>query len=98
MGMSDKPLFQNSDEQEERYAPERVPGSGPAEPAASAAENPNSSEDSADTGLIPGAIAPVGGATTPSTGSVFAPVAGGAGLDDMLHNEDTAADRDSVKE
>lgn len=91
--MNDKPLFQNSDEQEERYTSERVPGSGPAEPAGKTEESRTGSEDSADTGLIPGAIAPVTGATTPTSGGVFAPVAGGAGLDDMLDNEDTARDR-----
>lgn len=96
--MSEKPLFQNSDEQEERYAPERVPGSGPAESAASAAGSRSGSEDSADTGLIPGAIAPVGGTMTPATGSVFAPTAGSSGLDDMLNDEDTARGRDEVKE
>ena len=91
--MNDKPLFQNSDEQEELYGEERVPGSGPAEPGAKAEGSRSGSEDSADTGLIPGAIAPVTGATTPSSGGIFAPVAGGAGLDDMLDNEDTARDR-----
>ncbi len=96
--MSEKPLFQNSDEQEERYAPERVPGSGPAEPVADAEESRSGGGDSADTGMIPGAIAPVGGATTPATGSVFAPIAGSAGLDDMLDDEDTARGRDEVKE
>ncbi len=89
--MSDTPLFENADEQEAHYAPDRVPGSGPA-------AGGRSSADAADTGLIPGAVAPVGGAMTPSTGSVFAPVAGGAGLDDMLDTDDTAADRDGVKE
>ena len=96
--MSEKPLFQNSDEQEERYAPERVPGSGPAEPAADAEESRSGGEDSADTGLIPGAIAPLGGTMTPATGSVFAPTAGSAGLDDMLDDEDTERHRDQIKE
>ena len=85
--MSEKPLFQNSDEQESIYTGERVPGSGPAEAATDSEDSRSGSED-ADTGLIPGAIAPTTGATTPSTGSIFAPTAGAAGLDDML-DEDT---------
>ena len=81
--MSDKPLFQDSDEQEARYAPDQVPGSGPA-----------TSTGDADTGLIPGAIAPAGGTLTPATGSVFAPVAGGAGLADVGDDEDPALSGD----
>ena len=82
--MSEKPLFQDSDEQEARYAPKQVLGSGPAKPAGDA-----------DTGLIPGAIAPAeGGTLTPAPGSIFAPVAGGAGLADMIDDEDTTRGRD----
>ncbi len=83
--MSDRPLFQDADEQEERYASDRVPGSGPGDAAA-------------DTDLVPGALVPDIGAATPTSGNVFAPTAGGAGLDDMVDDEDTAHDRDGPKE
>lgn len=83
--MSDKPLFQKSDEEEARYASERVPGSGPSERSGDP-----------DTGLIPGAIAPtVGGTLTPATGNVFAPIAGGAALDDLINDETPRSDDES---
>jgi hypothetical protein len=83
--MSDQPLFQNSDEEEARYAPERVPGGGPAKQSGDP-----------DTGLIPGAIAPVSGGTlTPSAGNIFAPEAGAAGLTDMLDDDTMQGENDS---
>ena len=83
--MADRPLFQDADEQEARYGTDRVPGSGPG-------------DDAADTTLIPGALVPDIGATTPTSGNVFAPTAGSAGLDDLLDPEGTAHERDGVKE
>ena len=93
--MSEKPLFQDSDEQESIYTGERVPGSGPVEPATDAGKSRIRDGNLADPGLIPGAVATganIGG-TGPSTGtgtlSGVAPIAGGAGLTDMIDDDDT---------
>ncbi len=102
--MSEKPLFQDSDEQEAIYAPQQVPGTGPADSATDAQETPISDGNLADPGLIPGAAAAgagmggTGTSTTTGTLSGVAPAAGGAELANMLDDEDSADGRDAIKE
>jgi hypothetical protein len=103
--MSEKPLFQDSDEQEAIYAPQPVPGGGPAESPPEVEGNQSGAQDLVETMLVPGTIA-VGagvGGTGPSTGagtlSGVAPVAGAAAeTTNAPTDEDTAGRPDEVKE
>ncbi len=83
--MSDTPLFQNTDEQEEAYAPQQAPGTS----------------DSDEAGLVVPAAAVVGttsagtsagtGTGAPSAG--VAPAVGAAALADEAEDQGDAADR-----
>jgi hypothetical protein len=94
MSNRDKPLFQDSDEQEARFAPQQLPGAGPANTTTPGAAETSVDENLADPGLVPGAIAGGGdtGGTGPSTGtgtlSGVAPVAGSAGFNELIDEDE----------
>ncbi len=97
--MSDKPLFQDSAEQEATQAPQQLQEASAARRRADLEEATGPDADLTNVGLLPGAVA-VGtntGGTGPSTGagtlSGVAPVAGGAGLAEEASTED---DQDDV--
>ncbi len=86
--MTEQPLFQNTDEQEARYAPQQLPEGSAAERTANLEEGAGGDSDLPNVGLLPGAAA-VGantGGTGPATGagtlSGVAPVVAGDALDD----------------
>lgn len=98
--MSDKPLFQNQDEQEKVYAPDQLPEGTRGEQAAELEGDKRDDGTMVNPGLVPG-VAAIGGAvggTGPSTGggtlSGVAPVAGGAALENNLDRDETEAERD----
>ena len=69
--MSDKPLFQNSDEQEAIYAPQQLPEDTAATDRVEIDERERADADGGDTVLVPGAAAGDAGmsGTGPSTGA-----------------------------
>lgn len=91
--MTEKPLFQNNDEQEALFAPQQLPAGSAGERKANLDEGAGPDSDLTNVGLLPGAAA-VGantGGTGPATGagtlSGVAPIAGGAAADDPAINE-----------
>lgn len=94
--MSEKPLFQNSDEQESVYAPQQLPEGSAGERAAAVEGDSRSDVGTADA-TIPAATlaagANVGGlgpaVGTTGTQSGVAPAAGLAGLNAATDDEDT---------
>lgn len=95
--MSEKPLFQNSDEQEGVYAPQQLPEGSVGERSAAVEGDSGGDIDAPDAALLPGAFA--GGANmgglgpsvgTTGTASGIAPAAGAAGLADAFDDNDAA--------
>lgn len=91
--MSDKPLFQNADELEARYAPDQLPPDTPEQQRATADEPPSSASDVL---IVPGAAA-LGERGTPA-GVPGAPGAlgGVVPLPDELQRQERADDDDEL--
>jgi hypothetical protein len=93
--MSDTPLFQNSDEQEQTYAPHQLPEGSAGERAAAAEGDTGAATGTADAAFLPAAFAAgsnTGGmgpaVGTAGTASGVAPAAGLAGLAGALDDDD----------
>lgn len=92
--MSDRPLFQDSDEQEARYTPQQLPEGAPGERTAEIEGDQRSSETDADVVIVPGAAAAGANfdATGPALGagslSGVAPVANDETIDDTPDRND----------
>ncbi len=95
--MSEKPLFNKSDDQEAIYAPQQLPEDAAGRQASDVDAGRAGNQDAGDSIIVPGAAA--GGAgmggTGPSTGagtlSGMAPVVGGPALDAQVDDDQDQA-------
>ena len=100
--MSDRPLFQNSDEQEAAYAPQQLPEGTTAEHAAEVEEGGRNATNAGSTIAVPAAVVAGGaggtagsGYSTGAGGTVagLGPALGAAALGEATAEDDDTADR-----